>query len=205
MFCRPVDRRLFLSGAAAFLALPGLPADAATMPTLDEVAADPAIPALGNPHGDVTIAEYVDFQCPVCKLAFIELKKLLAADAGIRLVMKDWPIFGDISRYAARMALAIDDGDRYGRAVDALMTAEGRLSEQRTDAILADAGIDLAGTRASLADRGAVIDALLARNESQARAFMLRGTPALVVGGRLFRHGLSLDELKTAVRVARSG
>lgn len=204
MFRRPVDRRLFLTGAVAVLALPGLPSDAATMPTMDEVAADPAIPALGNPQGDVTIAEYVDFQCPVCKLTFVELKKLLAEDAGIRLVMKDWPIFGEVSRYAARMALATNDAGHYGQAVDALMTAEGRLSERRTDAILADAGIDLAGTRANLVERGARIDALFARNESQASAFQLRGTPALVVGGRLFRHGLSLDELRAAVRVARS-
>ena len=204
MLCQPIDRRLFLTGAVAALALPCLLANAAAMPTMDEVAADPAIPALGNPQGDVTIAEYVDFQCPVCKLAFIELKKLLAEDAGIRLVMKDWPIFGDASRYAAKMALATSDSGHYGQAVDALMTAEGRLSERRTDTIMADAGIDLARTRANLAERGAGIDALLVRNESQASAFKLRGTPALVVGGRLFRHGLSLDELRTAVRQARS-
>jgi protein-disulfide isomerase len=202
MFGQPIDRRLLLKGAASLAVLAPLPAWASAAPTVTEVAFDPVIPALGNPDGDVTVAEFVDYQCPICKLVFVELKKLMAQDSGIRLVMKDWPIFGDTSRDAARMALLT--GDHYAAAVDALMTNERGLSERRTNDILASVGVDVAMVRAGLAAREPDIDAALSRTDAQASAFKLQGTPALVIGGRLFRRGMPVAEMKQAVAKARA-
>lgn len=200
----PIDRRLLLQGAASLAVLAASPAWTKTLPTVEEVAFDPAIPALGNPSGDVTIVEFVDYQCPYCKLCYRELAKLLAEDSDIRLVMKDWPIFGDASLYAARMALAAAGGAYYGRVVEAFMTNERRLSERRTDALLRDIGIDLGALRENLALRQADTDLLLARNATQAADFSLAGTPALLVGGVLYRHGLPLADLRKAVAKART-
>ena len=201
MFERRIDRRTFLGAAAGLAASAVAPPSARAMPTVDEVAFDPAIPALGNPEGDVTIAEFVDYQCPICKLVFVELKKLLAQDGGVRLVMKDWPIFGQESRYAAQLALAA--GPFYAQAVDALMKSDGALSGRRTEDILAAAGIDVGAVRTDLGERSADIEGALSRNDAQAAAFKLRGTPALVVGGRLYRHGLPVADLRKAVEQAR--
>ncbi|MER9721889.1 MULTISPECIES: DsbA family protein [unclassified Mesorhizobium] len=202
MFKQPIDRRLLLKGAASLAVLAPLPAWASTGPTVTEVAFDPAIPALGNPDGDVTIAEFVDYQCPICKLVFVELKKLMEADNGVRLVMKDWPIFGDVSRDAARVTLL--SGEHYAAAVDALMTNQRGLSERRTNDILSSVGVDVAMVRADLAIREPDIDAALVRTEAQATAFKLRGTPALVIGGNLYRRGMPVSELRQAVAKARS-
>lgn len=202
MFKQPIDRRLLLKGAASLAVLAPLPAWASTGPTVTEVAFDPAIPALGNPDGDVTIAEFVDYQCPICKLVFVELKKLMDEDSGIRLVMKDWPIFGDVSRDAARVTLL--SGEHYAAAVDALMTNQRGLSERRTNDILSSVGVDVAMVRADLAIREPDIDAALVRTEAQATAFKLRGTPALVIGGNLYRRGMPVSELRQAVAKARS-
>ncbi|ESW88578.1 MULTISPECIES: thioredoxin domain-containing protein [unclassified Mesorhizobium] len=202
MFKQPIDRRLLLKGAASLAVLAPLPAWASTGPTVTEVAFDPAIPALGNPDGDVTIAEFVDYQCPICKLVFVELKKLMEEDSGVRLVMKDWPIFGDVSRDAARVTLL--SGEHYGAAVDALMTNQRGLSERRTNDILSSVGVDVAMVRADLAIREPDIDAALVRTEVQAAAFKLRGTPALVIGGNLYRRGMPVSELRQAVAKARS-
>ena len=202
MFGQPIDRRLLLTGVASLAVVAPLPAWASAAPTVTEVAFDPIIPALGNPDGDVTIAEFVDYQCPICKLVFVELKKLMEQDSGIRLVMKDWPIFGDTSRDAARMALLT--GDRYAAAVEALMTNERGLSERRTNDILASVGVDVAMIRAGLAAREPDIDAALSRTDAQASAFKLQGTPALVIGGRLFRRGMPVAEMKQAVAKARA-
>ncbi|MER8920353.1 DsbA family protein [Mesorhizobium sp. M0802] len=202
MFKQPIDRRLLLKGAASLAVLAPSPAWASTGPTVTEVAFDPAIPALGNPDGDVTIAEFVDYQCPICKLVFVELKKLMEEDSGVRLVMKDWPIFGDVSRDAARVTLL--SGEQYAAAVDALMTNQRGLSERRTNDILSSVGVDVAMVRADLAIREPDIDAALVRTEVQATAFKLRGTPALVIGGNLYRRGMPVSELRQAVAKARS-
>jgi protein-disulfide isomerase len=201
MFERPIDRRRLLQGAASLAALAPMRALAMAMPTVHDVAFDPAIPALGNPEGDVTIAEFVDYQCPVCKLVFVELQKLMAEDGGIRLVMKDWPIFGDASRDAALVALSA--GPRYAQAVEALMTNQRGLSPRRTDAILHSVGVDAVAVRAGMAARQPELDALLARTDGQAGAFGLKGTPALVIGGNLFRRGMPVAELRQAVANAR--
>lgn len=201
MFERQFDRRMLLKGAAVLAAIMPFPARAAA-PTVNTVAFDPAIPALGNPKGDVTIAEFVDYQCPICKRAFVELGKLLAEDSGVRLVMKDWPVFGEASRDAARMALS--SGPLYPRAIEALMANEHGLSERRTNDVLASAGIDVVAVRAGLDAGAADVDAVLARNDALAVAFQLRGTPALVIGGTLYKRGMHLDELRQAVARARA-
>jgi len=79
----------------------------------DSVLRDPEIPSLGNPKGDLTIVEYFDYQCPYCKKVVPELAQLAKEDGNIRLVMKDWPIFGDVSVSAAKLALAAKYQNKY--------------------------------------------------------------------------------------------
>lgn len=198
-----ISRRSLVSGVFASVALANLPALAATMPSVDEVAFDPSIPAFANQVGDVTIVEFVDYQCLYCKLVFAEIQKLLAEDPGVRLVMKDWPIFGEVSRYAAEMALAAPYAEQYRQVVGALMTDHGRLSKRRTDDIFSDAGFDPLQARQAFAIRQPEIDGVLSRNTEQATRFGLQGTPALLIGKRLFRRGMPIANLREAVAEAR--
>lgn len=199
-----INRRHLISGATGLLAAASLPRLALALPSVEEVAHDPAIPALANPKGDVTIAEIVDYQCPYCKLCYLEIMKLVAEDPGIRLVMKDWPVFGPASEFAARAVLASTDGPGYGRAVDRLMRNERKLTRGRAEGLLEEAGIDMATLGERMRARKPAIDQLLARNAAQAAEFGLTGTPALLVGGTLYRHGLPLAELRKAVAAARA-
>ena len=67
---------------------------------------DPNAPLLGNLDGDVTIVEFFDYNCPYCKRATAELNTLLAQDANVRVVLREWPILGEASVYATRASLA---------------------------------------------------------------------------------------------------
>jgi protein-disulfide isomerase len=50
-------------------------------------------PALGNANAPVTIVEYADFECPVCRNLHDALRGILPNYAGkVRLVFKDFPI-----------------------------------------------------------------------------------------------------------------
>ena len=178
-------RRRLIAGAAGFAVTAAMPRLARAEITVDQVAFDPDIPALGNPDGNITIVEFVDYQCPICKLCFKEVQKLLAEDDNVRLVMKDWPIFGDASRDAASLTLAA--AGNYGAVVTALMENQRQLSSRRTDAIVEAAGIDAELLRGAADSKREIIGAVLARNDMQAADFQLRGTPALVVGGRLYQ------------------
>ncbi len=67
---------------------------------------DTRSPVWGNPKGDVTIVEFFDYNCPYCKKVFPSVKKLIADDGNIRVVMKELPVLGPNSEYAAKAALA---------------------------------------------------------------------------------------------------
>lgn len=197
-----INRRLFVAGAGGAAALAMLSHPAFALPSAAEVAQD--IPALANPEGDVTIIEIVDYQCPYCKLCYLEIMKLVAEDPGIRLVMKDWPVFGPASEFAARALLASADDPAYPVAVDRLMRNERKLTKRRAERVLQEAGIDLAGLADRMRARQPEIGLILARSAAHAAEFKLRGTPALLVGSVLYRHGLPLNDLRDAVAKARS-
>ena len=89
----------------------------------------PKFPSLGNPKGDLTIVEYFDYQCPYCKKTAPELAQLAREDGNIRLVLKDWPIFGDVSvaRRQAGSGVQISEQIREAHAI--LIGATSKLTE----------------------------------------------------------------------------
>jgi protein-disulfide isomerase len=143
---------------------------------------DPDIPATGNVDGDITIVEYFDYQCPYCRKIEPELRQVVQDDGKVRLVLKDWPVLGEVSVIAARMALASKFQDKYIGAHEALIGVNSKLTEPRIRELLAGAGIDIDRLNRDLATNAKTIDAILARNNDQATAFGFKGTPSFIVG-----------------------
>ena len=92
---------------------------------------DPEIPVIGNANGDITIVEYYDYNCPYCRKIAPEIRQVVQDDGKVRLVLKDWPILGEVSKIAARMALAAKYQDKFVEAHDALIGVSSRLTEPR--------------------------------------------------------------------------
>ena len=193
------SRRRFLISTAAVLSIPAtFTRVAAQQPSREEVFSDPVTPVLGNPDGDVTIVECFDYQCPYCKSTYPELKKFVSEDGNLRLMMRDWPIFGEASRFAAERVLALDPQD-YGRAHEALMDTEGRLTENDILEVLEDAsvkGLAPAHSPEAVADT-------LSRNDRMAKAFGLAGTPSFAIGSKIYGGVLDRTGLAQAVLEAR--
>src|SRR5260221_2941842 len=143
---------------------------------------DPDIPVAGNAGGDITIVEYFDYQCPYCRKIEPELRQVVQDDGKVRLVLKDWPILGEVSVIAARMALASKFQQKYVQAHEALIGVNSKLTEPRIRELLAGAGIDVDRATRDLATNAKAVDAILARNNDQASAFGFRGTPSFIVG-----------------------
>jgi protein-disulfide isomerase len=143
---------------------------------------DPDIPAAGNVDGDITIVEYFDYQCPYCRKIEPELRQVVQDDGKVRLVLKDWPVLGEVSVIAARMALASKFQGKYLVAHEALIGVNSKLTEPRIRELLAGAGIDIDRLNRDLVTNAKAIDAILARNNDQAMAFGFKGTPSFIVG-----------------------
>lgn len=170
----------------------------------ESVLRDPEIPALGNPKGDLTIVEYFDYQCPYCKKVAPVLAEIAREDGKLRIVLKDWPIFGGVSQYAARMVLAARYQNKYQEAHTALIGATAKLNEDVVRKLLEEAGIDVARATTDLETNKSSIEALLVRNNEQAEAFGFQGTPAFIVGTFRIPGVLDAAGFKHAIADARA-
>ena len=166
--------------------------------------ARPATPFAGASAADVTVVEYLDFNCPYCKKVAVSLQQLIAGDAKIRVLYKDWPIFGGVSTFAARATLAAGYQGRYLAAHDILIDSPARLAtEEQVRQRLAFAGVDLQQLDRDLAGHGGAIDAVLARNHQEALALGFTGTPGLLVGDFVVPGAVELDALRQLAKAAR--
>src|SRR5579862_3457949 len=60
---------------------------------------------VANPDGKITVVEFFDYRCGYCKMAAPEVIKLIAENPDVRFVFKEFPIFGEVSDTAAKIAL----------------------------------------------------------------------------------------------------
>ena len=195
-------RRTFL-GLVALALVPSL-ARAGGEINVEEILNDPAAPVGGDPHGDVTIVAFLDYNCTFCKKAAPALEKVLAEDGHIRLVYKDWPIRTPASVVGARLALAAKYQDRYEAAHHAMMGLKGVSTADQLRAALAAAGLDMRRLDADAAAHEADIAALLKRNKAEAQALGLEGTPVFLVGPFKVAAALEEDEFRQVVAETRA-
>jgi protein-disulfide isomerase len=187
------------------LALSAAAEDLGSVPKSAEIAIlrNPGTPPVGVKDADVILVEFFDYNCPFCKKLAPGLQALLEADPKVALVYKDWPILSEVSRYAARSALAAGWQGKYLIAHDVLMGASHLASKGQVDALLRAAGIDMTKLKQASDAHGAEIDALLQRNDTEARALGIRGTPGLLVGRHIINGVYEVAALRQAVDIAR--
>jgi protein-disulfide isomerase len=153
----------------------------------------PGIEMTGSLNPDVTIVEYFDYNCPYCKQVVPTFRTLIASDKKIALVYKDWPVLGEVSVYAARCALAAHWQGKYLVAHDALLTGPRLSRNDQVESILSGAGIDVELLKRDLTSHSREITALLVRNDAEAHALELDGTPGILVGRQLMPGGADLS------------
>lgn len=139
----------------------------------------PASPTMGNAKGDVTIVEFLDYQCPHCKHSDAFINQLLTSDPGVRVIYKEIPIFGDMSEFAVRAALASQQQGKFAAMHDALIKAKAPFNKQQILDIANSVGLDVAKLQNDM--NSDAIDQEIKNSEQLAAEFNLPGTPAFVI------------------------
>ena len=160
----------------------------------------------GNPEGNVTLVEFMDYRCGYCRQAFAEVEALVASDGNLRFVLKELPILGEQSEAASRFAVAVQQlhgPDAYKDVHDALFSLRGDV----TPDALARLAEGLALDPQPIMDRmGAPeVSAVLDANRALAESLRISGTPTFVLGDRMVRGYLPPDEMRARVEAARAG
>jgi protein-disulfide isomerase len=158
---------------------------------------------LGNPKGDVTLVEFFDYNCAYCKRAHADMKRLIADDPNLRVVLKEFPILGDGSVQAAQIAVAVllTAPEKYSDFHDQLITEKGPVDGAKALAIAEGLGIDPAVLKAKA--NTDEVKANITEVRSLADKLNLTGTPSYVTAASVIVGAVGYDGLKDAVAKAR--
>ena len=151
----------------------------------------------GNPDGDITLVEFLDYKCGYCKRAHGEVAKLLETDGNIRLIVKEFPILGEQSLLASRFAIStlmVEGPDAYHALNDALMTMNGDLSVPVMSRLANTLGFDADKIVAGMdADE---VTTRIADTRALAQRLQITGTPTFVMHDEMLRGYLPYDQMQ---------
>lgn len=159
-------------------------------------------PVLGNPFGDVTIVEFLDYNCGYCRKAFKTVMELLAEDKNIRVVMREWPILGNDSVVAARASLAAHKQKKYNEFHIALMENRGRNSAKSVMSLAKEVGLDIEILKKDM--ELTEIDAHIENSKQLAQMLNLTGTPGFIFGEEIVPGAIGLDQMREFVAKIRN-
>ena len=182
--------------------------DLAMMETnADEIFRDPASWVGGNPEGDITLVEFMDYRCGYCKKAFEDVAELIKSDGNIRFVVKELPILGEQSDLTSRFAVAVlqlEGAEAYEKVHNALMVMRGDATVDSLSALGAELGLaDVAAVVARMT--GPEVSSVIEANLALAQRLDVNGTPTFVIDKTLVRGYVPLDAMRQIVEGQRKG
>ena len=157
----------------------------------------------GNPKGDVTMVEFFDYNCGWCKKGFPEVMSLLGKDKNLRFVLKEFPIFGGDSDYAAMAAIASRKQGKYWEFHQALLGHEGKVTKAIVDETAVKVGLDLKKLKVEMESKE--VAQVIADNRKLAEDLAISGTPAFIIDDNLVPGYLPMDGLIAAINDVRTG
>jgi protein-disulfide isomerase len=155
---------------------------------------------VANPGGKITVVEFFDYRCGYCKLAAPQVVSLIEQNPDVRFVFKEFPIFGEVSDTAAKVALT-SQAKTKGVALYTMLMGEKALDDAALDRHLAEVGIDAAAARKDA--QHPLIARQILDTHALAEALKIDGTPAFIVGDTMIP-GADLPALRAAIAAART-
>ena len=159
-----------------------------------------ALPSVGSSEADYIIIEFFDYRCGYCAKQANDFQKLLNNSDNVKIIYMEWPIFGDISETAAKIALIVWERypNLYFEVHNQFMQLGPKMRKESVVDILNK--IDLDGEvifqEATSQKSNNVIDA----NIKLAKSLGLRGTPATIVNDSIYPGYLQYKTLETLIK-----
>jgi protein-disulfide isomerase len=160
---------------------------------------------LGNPHGNVTMVEFFDYNCGYCKHALPDMMKLLQTDSNLRFVLKEFPVLGEGSVEAAHVAVAArmqdPTGAKYIEFHQKLLGGRGAADKMRALAVAKEVGFDMGRLMKDMDSDE--VKTTIAEDMKLADTLGVDGTPSYVVGDELVVGAVGYDELQKKIAALR--
>ena len=160
---------------------------------------------LGNPQGNVTMVEFFDYNCGFCKRAMSDMLDLIKTDSNLKFVLKEFPVLGEGSLEAARVAVAArmqdTSGKKYIEFHQKLLGGRGGADKTRALAVAKEVGFDMPRLERDMGSDE--VKKTIDENMKLAEALGVSGTPSYVVGEEVVVGAVGLDALREKIGAER--
>lgn len=157
-------------------------------------------PFIGPEDSKKVVVEFFDYNCPACKMQFRELDGFVKANDDVKVIFKEYPIFGPQSETNAKIGLAVSRlaPEHYFAFHAKMMGFEGRADEKTALKFVEELGLNPNKVKAeSLTDE---VAAILEADRKLGLKINIQGTPTLIVGEELVPHAMGAAELATKLK-----
>ena len=159
-----------------------------------------ALPTVGNSEADYTIIEFFDYRCGYCSKQANDFQKLLNNTDNVKIIYMEWPIFGDISDTAAKIALIV--WQRHPNLYFDVHNQFMQLGPKMKKVSIVDTlnKIDLNGEEIFQEAASQKSNEIIEANMKLAKSLGLRGTPASIVNDSIYPGYLQYKTLETLIK-----
>lgn len=166
-------------------------------------------PTAGNLKGDVTVVEFLDYQCTHCKEMSTVVDNLIKSDKNVRIVIKQLPIFGGSSKFAAQagVAAAKQGPQKFLVFHRVLLELPPPLTNEKVLELAKKSGLDVTQLQNDMKNKQ--VEDQINENFKLAQDLGLLGTPAFIIGNRDAKRveyvpgAVTVDSLKTTISTVR--
>jgi len=164
---------------------------------------------LGDANAPVTVIEYADFQCPICKRAETSVVSQIERDyvtsGHVKIEFRMFPFLGQDSFNAAQAAEAARDQGKFWEYHDALYNAQGAensgaFSYDKLVALAQKIGLDVPAFEAALSSNAHLAD--VQKEADTARSNGISSTPTFFIGDKKIVGVQPYGEFQSAIDAA---
>ena len=155
---------------------------------------------IGNPEGKMVLVEFFDFSCGYCHRVYPALKEIIANNPDVKVVAKPMTFLSPASKYAAEAALAAKEQGKFAEVYAALFSAEGRLTEEKINELVAATGVDMEKIKADM--KSEKVQNTLNSVSELAGKIQVSGVPTLVFNNKILQT-LDASVIQEAIDAAK--
>ena len=158
-------------------------------------------PKLSSTNSDITIYEFFDYNCGYCKSVMQNIFNIYKKDKKVEIVFVEYPILSNSSLSAAKASLAARNQNKYFEFHSKLMKHTGKIDDKLLLSFAKELKIDTKKLKSDYSNEKLML--IINKNREIANRLNLRGTPAFIIGNKIYPGAMSEKDIEKAIALER--
>ena len=158
-------------------------------------------PKLKKANSDITIYEFFDYNCGYCKSVMENIFNIYKKDEKVEVVFVEYPILSNSSLSAAIASLAARNQNKYFEFHSKLMKHTGKIDDKLLLSFGKELKINIEKLKSDYSNEQLML--IINKNREIANRLNLRGTPAFIIGNKIYPGAMSEKDIEKAISLER--